>query len=230
MNPKNILKRSIILVFMSAAISGHLMAQSVAVEDIDGNLYQTTTIGTQTWFSGNLRTSRLNSGEAIVLADSKFKWATLSNIPGYCWYNFEELNYGKIYGGLYNFYAIRTGKLCPSGWRVPTEEDWTRLAEFLGGAKSAAGKLKAAGTQYWRNQKQDSDNQSGFSALPGGCLLTGYGFQRIESRGYWWAATVKKPGWCMYYSMDASNNKLTQSSYYPHSGFSVRCIKEQPGP
>ena len=136
------------------------------VTDIDGNVYQTVTIGTQVWMVENLKTTRYIDGTAIPLDTNSSTWGGLTT-PGYCWYN-DSAIYGNTYGALYNWYAVNTGKLAPAGWHVPTDSEWTVLTTYLGGETVAGGKLKDTGTTYWQSPNTGATNASGFLALPGG--------------------------------------------------------------
>ena len=114
-----------------------------SLKDIDGNLYKTVTIGSQVWMKENLRTTRYNDGLAIPLVTDYDSWAALTT-PAYCWYNNDSKN-KEVYGALYNYYTIDTKKLCPEGWYVPADSDWTELIDYLGGSEIAANKLKRRG-------------------------------------------------------------------------------------
>ena len=87
--------------------------------------------------------------------------------PGYCWYNNDENANKNIYGALYNWYTVNTGKLCPAGWHVQTNEEWGLLTTYLGG-NNIPGKLKEAGTAHWASPNTGATNESGFTAMPGG--------------------------------------------------------------
>lgn len=121
------------------------MAQSPGdtVLDIDGNVYRTVTIGTQVWMVENLKTTRLNDGTPLQLVPFPSVWRRTVD-PAYCWRQ-NDSSYKEPFGALYNWHAVRTGKLAPPGWHVPTDEDWTILTSFLGGDSIAGGKLKEAG-------------------------------------------------------------------------------------
>ncbi|MFN8240261.1 MAG: FISUMP domain-containing protein [Bacteroidales bacterium] len=105
--------------------------------DVDGNVYKTVTIGQQTWFSENLRTTKLNDGQAIPLVTANTAWNNLST-PGYCWYNNNQAQYAVNYGALYNWYAVGTNKLCPAGWHVASDNDFKILEKSLGMSESEA--------------------------------------------------------------------------------------------
>ena len=108
------------------------------VVDIDGNVYHTVTIGTQVWMVENLKTTKYNDGTAIPLVTDNTAWGALTT-PGYCWYNNDSATYKNTYGALYNWYAVNTGKLAPTGWHVPTDSEWTVLTTYLGGQSVAGG-------------------------------------------------------------------------------------------
>ena len=98
--------------------------------DADGNVYHTVTIGTQTWTVENLKTSKYNDGTKIPLVTDGTTWGNLTT-PGYCWHNNDAATNKATYGALYNWYAVNTGKLAPSGWHVPTDAEWTTLENYL---------------------------------------------------------------------------------------------------
>ena len=100
------------------------------VTDVDGNSYNTVVIGTQTWMAENLKTTRLNDGTSIPLVTSSTTWGTLST-PAYCWYNNDEATNKVTYGALYNWYTAKSGKLCPSGWHIPSDDEWTTLTDLF---------------------------------------------------------------------------------------------------
>ena len=111
-----------------------------SIYDSEGNKYRTVQIGTQTWMAENLRSTKLNDGTDIPFVPDVTLWSSLTT-PGYCWFNNDSVGYGA----LYNWYTANTGKLCPEGWHVPGDEEWTILTDYLGGKSVAGGKLKEAG-------------------------------------------------------------------------------------
>ena len=133
--------------------------------DIDGNVYHTVTIGTQIWMVENLKTTRYNDGSPIPFVTDSSSWSNLTT-PGYCWYNNDTTN-KNTYGALYNWFAVNTGKLAPTGWHVPTDDEWTTLTTYLGGESIAGGKLKETGTTHWRTPNAGATNEIGFTASSG---------------------------------------------------------------
>ena len=104
------------------------------ITDYDGNSYNTVQIGNQVWLAENLKVKHYSDGESIPLVTNSGSWAALST-PGYCWYNNNEAAYKNTYGAIYNWYTVNTGKLCPSGWHVPSHTEWTTLTSFRGRRK-----------------------------------------------------------------------------------------------
>jgi hypothetical protein len=100
---------------------------SETVKDIDGNVYNTVIIGIQVWTKENLKTTKYNDGSPIPNVTDDTQWENLTT-GAYSWHNNDAANYKNPYGGLYNWYAVETGKLCPTGWHVPTEDEWYNLA------------------------------------------------------------------------------------------------------
>jgi len=216
----------VILFFMG--LSG-LNAQQVA--DIDGNIYKIVKIGEQVWMAENLKTTGYNDGTAIPLVTDSTSWGYLTT-PAYCWYDNDKGTYENTYGILYNWYAVNTGKLCPSGWHVPADEEWTTLTTYLGGGSVAGGKLKSIRTvpephPRWAGTNDSATNITGFTALPGGFRGHEGGFGFIGSYGAWWTATEKDAGFAISRSMSHKRiNNVGRASYQKTVGFSVRCIKD----
>jgi uncharacterized protein (TIGR02145 family) len=216
---------NVIRVSGNAIINGTII-DSNTVTDVDGNIYHTVTIGTQTWMVENLKTTKCNDGTAIPLVTDTTAWHILAT-PGYCWYNNDSAAYGNDYGALYNWFAVNTGKLAPKGWHVPTDAEWTTLTTYLGGESNAGLPLKD--TTHWSSPNY-ATNTSGFSALPGG-YRNFYGtFYSIGTNGYWWSSTAYGEGatysWSrfMYYNFSDVNRYSSSVTL----GFSVRCIKDNP--
>jgi uncharacterized protein (TIGR02145 family) len=198
------------------------------VTDIDGNIYQTVKIGTQVWMAENLRTITYRDGSPIQLITNEYQWSHLTT-PGVCWYNFDSITYAHTYGAFYNWYAVNTGKLAPTGWHVPTDSEWSMLTTYCNGESMAGGKLKETGTMYWSSPNTGATNVTGFSALPGGCHAPGDGgpmFLSIENNGYWWSSTMNDTthAWCRV--MSFNNTNVDRIGFDYKYGFSVRCIKD----
>ena len=208
--------------------------------DIEGNKYKTVRIGNQIWMAQNLKTTRFNDNSGIPLFTDSIKWGKLIT-PGYCWYMNNELLYKNPYGALYNWYTVNTGKLCPSGWHVPTYEEWAILSNYLGGDVVSGGKLKENGNGHWKNIDDSVDNcstnESGFAALPGGYRygkeVPGYGFHNFSGNiglvGSYWSDTQVNDANAYRPDFSFSNCKFWLSSehYEKIYGASIRCLKDK---
>jgi uncharacterized protein (TIGR02145 family) len=189
------------------------------VIDGDGNIYGTVFIGTQEWMAENLKTTKYNDGAPIPLVSDYGEWSSLTT-PARCWYNNNDpVTNRDTYGAIYNWHAINTDKLCPVGWHVPTDEEWTIMINYLG---NRGDKLKETGTTHWNSPNADATNETGFTALPGGYRsgLSG-AFIDIGYRGYWY---ISYPDGeiILYYN----NGWFGRSAHQLDYGFSVRCIKD----
>jgi len=209
----------------SANVTLYAQWMGVNYTDIDGNVYHPVTIGAQVWMVENLKTTRYNDGSTIPLVTDSATWSSLTT-PGYCWYNNSYSTYGSTYGALYNWYAVNTGKLAPSGWHVPTDAEWTTLTTYLGDTSVAGGALKSTGTAYWLSPNTGATNSSGFSALPGHFRSIQGSFAPIGVSGYWWSSTAFNAtfSWDRYINYD--NVDVYRFSNNNTNGFSVRCVRD----
>ena len=170
------------------AYGNELSFATTALADADGNIYTSVSIGSQVWMVENLQTTKYSDNTAIPNITTELFVTT----PGYSWYNNDEGN-KTTYGALYNWHAVNTGKICPAGWHVPTDPEWTALVTFLGGDDIAGGKLKEAGSSHWFDPNIGT-NESGFTALPGGYRLDGGSYSNMLYSGRYWSSTNYVPG------------------------------------
>jgi uncharacterized protein (TIGR02145 family) len=198
----------------------------VACTDRDNNNYPIVEIGTQIWTAENLKTTKYNDETPIPLVSDSLQWLGLSG-AGFSWYRNNETKYKDTYGALYNFYAASSGKLCPTGWRVSTDEDWTTLNTFLGGTGSAGGKLKESGNVHWQQPNTGATNESGFTGLPGGWRGSTSKFSEILICGEFWTSTPNTydNGGYSYY-LDYWYKAIYRENVNKKVGFSIRCVKE----
>ena len=205
------------IVFYSSGTSGP------TVVDIDGNIYNIITIGSQEWIGQNLKTTHFNDGSPIPNVIDEAEWISLAT-PGYCWYNNDQNTYKNTYGALYNWYTIDVGNLCPEGWHVPTDADWTQLVTFLGGENTSRGKLKETDLTHWNSPNTGATNDFNFTALPGG-IRSGE-FNSLRDNGYWWSTDEAYPSSAWFRWMQNSSAKTSRHHLGKTHGFSVRCIKD----
>lgn len=189
-----------------------------SVTDIDGNVYKTIKIGSQVWMAENLRTTRYNDGGNIHKgygAPAGYTdWFDLRIGAYVFFYNADS----SPWGANYNWYAVKTGKLCPSGWHVPTNSEWKELISYLGGGSVANSKLQKAGT-----------NESGFNAIVTGDLC-GWGF--CPGSCMFWTSTDFGSSYprpvLIALSINSTGGIITDCADEPEStGFNVRCMKDK---
>ncbi|MCC5916601.1 MAG: fibrobacter succinogenes major paralogous domain-containing protein [Cryomorphaceae bacterium] len=195
------------------------------VTDVDGNEYATIVIGDQEWMAENLKTTRYCNGDNLRNERSNSEWRTL-NMGGWAYYNNDSI-FEDSFGKLYNWYAVDDERnICPCGWHVPSNAEWEKLINYLGGDSIAGGKMKSAGTQYWATPNINASNESGFSGLPGGSRNFNATFDFNGQYGYWWQAKENFGilAWCRVLGYD--NGEAITYHLYKTSGFSVRCIKD----
>jgi uncharacterized protein (TIGR02145 family) len=200
------------------------MLVTVSVTDIDGNIYNTVTIGTQVWMSENLKTTKYRNGDPIPNVTDSANWRSLT-AGAYCNYNNDVKN-GDVYGRLYNWYAVNDSRnIVPQGWHVATDAEWAILINYLGGERSASYKLRETGTVHWNNPNPGATNESGFTALPGGYLnFSSHKFENIGLAGSWYTATERDKINVWNYGVNLIG--AGKGYYTKLHGRSVRCVKD----
>ncbi len=210
------------------------------VKDADGNVYNTVRIGTQVWMAENLKTTSYSDGTPIPNITDNDSWAILTT-GAYCNYDNLESN-AAIYGRLYNWYAINTGKLAPEGWHVATDDEWNILENFLLSngynydgtkdeekfAKSICAKTNWAISDMKGSPgaEPENNNSSGFSLLPGGYRSIFGTFSYIKYNGNWWSATANSSEYAYYRTIYFSDWSMNKNPGKMTSGYSVRLIKD----
>jgi uncharacterized protein (TIGR02145 family) len=195
----------------------------LATTDVDLNIYNTVQIGQQCWMKENLKTSRYRNGDLIPIVGSS-SWGGLMT-GGRDWYSGDSTAYEYPYGNLYNWYAVADSRgLCPTGWQVPTDAEWTILTTNLGGESVAGGRLKSTSSSYWGSTNTNADNLTGFSALPGGERSTGGSNVNIGNAASFWSATDNgSNAWFRY--LRYNDGIVSRGSFDKAYGASVRCLK-----
>lgn len=223
-----------------------------AVTDYDGNKYDAVKIGNQIWMASNLRTTHFSNGDAIPRGINDTDG---SIIEPFCYYPNNSANNVSLYGYLYNKPAVMHGEsasnsnpsgvqgICPNGWHVPSDEEWTELkntvsskAEFrCGNCESCIVKALSA-TTGWANDNgqcnagndQSTNNATGFSARPAGFYKASDAeYQDFGNKACFWSAT-NYVGPSSGYSHGIYYNSPMVNTY-PHNaddGLSVRCVKD----
>lgn len=206
------------------------------VKDIDGNIYKTIEIGVELeggrvqlrreWMVWNLKTTRYNDGTIIPNITDNAEWS--EQTTGAWCYNNNDETYNSLYGKLYNWYAVNTGKLCPSGWHIPTDAEWKELKDDLiaSGVLSMNVSIELKSFSGW-GDLFETTNSTGFAALPGGNRSgTNGGFILPSEDGsaYWWSASSFAGG--INYWMTSTDNYLYNNDVIKSTGYSCRCIKD----
>ena len=209
---------------------------SYAPPTINGYTYKTVKIGDQEWFAENLKTTVYANGDEIPYSRTDESWNT-QKMGMRCSYDHDEARSAQ-YGQLYNWYAVNDARgLCPSGWNVPSDEDWQDLEVFLGMSRAdvsldgdrGSGELgigtKLKAKSGWADEGDGTDD-FGFSALPGAyrSSLDGY-FYDAGSAGFWWSSSPSGGvAWSRALSYYVPG--IGRNDYNPRYGFSVRCLRD----
>ena len=200
--------------------------------EYDGYTYDLVAIGDQCWFAENLRNEHYANGDAIPgeLSDGEWSSTTSGAVTVFgegtspVWSGSDdEVSNLADYGRLYNWYAVDDARgLCPSGWHVPTDQEYTTLIDVLGGTSVAGGKMKSSpeDSPAW-----NGTNTSGFSGLAGGYRSNSGGFYDGNYVGFFWSASANGAfAWSRL--LDGVYTGVLRYNYYQRYGFSVRCVRD----
>jgi uncharacterized protein (TIGR02145 family) len=237
---KGIVKLTCLLfiVFLSCQKEDNPPPELETITDVDGNIYNIITIGSQVWMAENLKTTKYIDGTEIPNVTNSNSWGGLST-GGYSNYN-NDISNVEAYGRLYNWYAVNDSrKICPTGWHVSSDNEWKILEMYLGMSQAQAdlsnserginegGKLKEAGTLHWLSPNTGANNSSGFTALPGmyrneiGVFAT-----PANGGGFWWTSSMNNSTSSFYHAVQYNVSTVWRFYHPLTSGFSVRCIKD----
>lgn len=223
------------------------------VIDIECNMYQTVTIGNQTWMAENLRSTKYNDGTGIPNVLGDLEWEGMTT-PAYCWaYNDQEFAEENNFGALYNWYTVNTGNLCPNGWHVPTHDEFAEFVFFLAAngynydgttytgndldeAGSKVGKAIAIdsgwvaptyGLEWAIGKDQYLNNSSGFNGVGAdGRYLYGGVFLTPFYIGNWWTSTSYDTDDALTFFIYTEEGGIFNTYYFKQGGYNVRCVKD----
>jgi uncharacterized protein (TIGR02145 family) len=203
-----------------------------AISDIDGNSYNTVLIGTRCWTKENLKVTKYDDGSTIPLdntgstSGTSGTWAVTTGAMSVYANNTSNVS---DYGYLYNWYAATDSrKICPLGWHVPTDAEWTTLETYLNTVAptgSVGGKMKST-SSLWNSPNTGADNSSGFSALPGGFRNDVGSFYDISFNALFWSATENGASGAWFRTLDSSFSSVDRASSFKSVGASVRCLRD----
>jgi len=235
---------SILLLSAMSIFIFNLSAQQSCgtVTDIDGNEYRSVRIGNQCWMKENLKVTKYPSGTSIPELTDKTAWANLGDNgidDAFCYYNNNANGEANTYGALYTWSAamgdnVKSSNsnesivqgICPDGWHLPREAEWTELTNFLGGDSIAGGKMKTIGTLHWNSPNEGADNSSGFSGIPGGCRSSYDGSFGDLGYTYFWSSTESDSTFAWMFILYSRYPALGKGNNYKSNGLSVRCLKD----
>ena len=195
-----------------------------SVTDIDGNVYASVKIGGQCWMAANLKTTRYRDGTTLPHITDNTAWSQLNNGA---WSNYDNSPANDdAYGKLYNWYAAANPNICPQGWHMPTDAEWTTLTGFLGGSTVAGGKMKTV-SPLWNAPNTGATNASGFSGLPTGFRddLDG-SFVNLGGFGIWWCATESGPDQAWSRGLYDTTTTVYRATNSERLGFGLRCVRD----
>jgi uncharacterized protein (TIGR02145 family) len=182
-----------ILSFASVVNAQKNPYEAMPVKDTDGNVYKTVVLRDTIWMAENLRTTKFNDGTPIPLIRDRGAWKGTKS-PGYGWY-YEDADYKKSVGAIYNWHAVGTKKLCPAGWHVPTDKEWNDMMEYAGTEERSgdnACRLKEAGTTHWKSPNEGATNAIFFNGLPAGEISYFYKEEEMGTKATWWTSSEDK--------------------------------------
>ena len=217
--------------------------------EYQGYDYATVLIGEQCWFAENLRNENYENGDAIPSNLSDSEWSNHltdpswnSTIEGASAVYGEDAGCNDLspdidacnpaqslseYGRLYNWFAVDDARgLCPSGWHVPSDGEWTTMTDFLGGESVAGNKMKTTYGWLASGTNGNGTNSSGFSGLPGGERYYGGQFFNAGGMGYWWSSSHSFGYLSWYRNLNRNTETVHRTDSYKQSGFSVRCVRD----
>ncbi len=205
------------------------------VTDIENNVYNTVKIGNQWWMTQDLKVKKYRNGSPIRNAQSIADWADSS--AAFCLYD----NNPNAPGLLYNYLAVAdTNNIAPQGWHIPSDAEWKTLEMQLGMSQTEADKLTWRGTNQGEQLKVASPNgwtqfgqvwstnESGFTALAGGCRLYNgiWADPGLFATGFWWTTTSYSEEEFFYRYLDYKNTDVFRSHVSKKYGMSIRCVKD----
>ena len=200
------------------------------IADSDGNTYKTLIIGEQEWFAENLKTSKYNDGTTIPNVTNDTQWSN-ETTGAWCHYD-NDIDYECTYGKLYNWYAVETGKLCPTGWHVPTDAEWTVLTDYLtanghSGKEGTTLKATSGWNDSWDGSSGNGTDNYGWKGLPGGSRKYDGYFNTIRNDGFWWSSSQYGADYAWYSSLSCTSGFVRRYNFSSkEGGLSVRCLRD----
>jgi uncharacterized protein (TIGR02145 family) len=193
------------------------------------------TVGNQVWTTKNLEVTTYRDGTPIPEVTDPTDWENLTT-GAWCYYENDTEN-GKVYGKIYNWYAVagihdqasktdltKRKQLAPAGYHIPNDFEWSTLINYLGGTCQAGNKMKETGIEQWLASNSSAANTSGFTALPGGYRDNDGSFSYVEDYGGWWSISEDSSthAWGRY--LNKGYECSGKNAFKKTNGFSIRCL------
>jgi uncharacterized protein (TIGR02145 family) len=231
-----------LLFYFSCNKDTPLINKSSTITDIDGNVYSIVKIGNQEWTVENLLTTRYSDGTPVKLITNATDWSN-DTIGAYCFYDYTfNKDTMTKYGALYNWYAVNTGKLAPSGWHVPDTADWNTLEQYLikngymwvGATDSSEIAKSLAAKTDWAldpiptigsvGTDLSANNRSGFSALPTGYCNSG-AFSNRSDYTFWWSTSKTDSSYAFYRYLGSEGVYFDNNVFFKNCGMAIRLVR-----
>ena len=193
--------------------------------DKNAILYKTIKIGTQTWMAENARTTIFQNGDPIPEAENVDEWVKAAEAGQPMYISWSKSSDIEEYGHLYNWYAITDKRgFAPKDWHIPSDKDWSVLAQALGGVNQATAKLKSKDDDFidWEN---GGTNESGFFGLPAGKVINEGFYEDKGFFAYFWSSSEQE-GFGQSRNLSYDNSPFDSALGHKGNGFSVRCVKD----
>lgn len=233
----SLLSAAMVMLVVGCGEDDIITPEITTVTDIDGNVYETVTIGAQEWMKKNLKVTHYRNGDSIPHVTDSTAWSSLSS-AAYCEHS-NSIDNVATYGRLYNWFAVADSRnIAPEGWHVPTDEEWQQLEVYLGISQAQAdsmgwrgtdegGKLKATGTTHWTSPNTGATNESGFSALPGGLRSEVHGrYHSIGWEAIFWSSAEYSTFTALVRDLSNDHSDIGRFQLGKKDGYSVRCVKD----
>jgi uncharacterized protein (TIGR02145 family) len=203
------------------------------VRDVDGNVYRVIMTESGVWMADNLKALKYNDGTPIPIVRDRKMWEK-TKTAAFGFYSMD-VKYTETYGAIYNWYAVSTGKICPKGWHVPTEEEWNDLLDYAGTNQKSGNnpaKLKEKGTAHWKAPNTGATNEIFFNALPASEVSYFNTDAEPGTLTNWWTSTeddlsidpvTKKAANANIVGLKYDFNSKTLGTYQKESALPVRC-------
>ncbi len=195
-----------------------------AVLDGDGNEYTAVKVGNQFWTAQNLKTTRFRDNTEIPRVSDSLEWIART-LPAFCWYGNDSAN-RDVYGGLYNWHTVNSGRLAPPGWHVPTTADWDTLIRYLGGTAVAGAKLKETGTGHWMSPNSGATDETGFTGRGGSGRRNDGWFFPLKYYGVWWASTEIHADSSLARQVYWNDERIMECRLHKRYGIGVRFVRD----